>query len=51
MTKKEKQTQTITAILTEKLEKTDRYNEDYLVLKLDNNETIFVFPSKLNTSH
>ena len=38
----------ITAILTEKLDKMDRNLNDYLILKLDNGENIFVFPSKVN---
>ena len=37
----------ITAILIEKLEKTDRNLNDYLILKLVTGEDIFVFPAKV----
>jgi hypothetical protein len=41
----------ITAIINEKLDKTDRNLNDFLILKLANNETIFVFPSKVKKEH
>ena len=41
----------ITAIINEKQEKTDRNLNDCLVLKLANNETILVFPSKVKQIH
>jgi hypothetical protein len=37
---------TINSILSEKLIKYDRNGKDYLLLKLDNGETIFVFENK-----
>lgn len=33
--------------IKEKLEKKDKNNNDYLILKLENQETIFVFDSKV----
>ena len=40
--------QIIKETIQQKLEKKDRNNEDYLILKLNNEETIFVFPSKVD---
>jgi hypothetical protein len=37
---------TINSTINEKLPKTDRNGKDYLLLKLDNNEVIFVFDNK-----
>ena len=42
-----KQQRNITSILTEKKEKMDKNLNDYLILKLANEEVIFVFPSKI----
>lgn len=38
---------TIKGIIKEKLEKTDKNGNEYLILKLENEETIFVFASKV----
>lgn len=37
---------TINSTINEKLTKSDRNGKDYLLLKLDNSEAIFVFESK-----
>jgi hypothetical protein len=37
---------TINSTINEKLEKNDRNGKEYLLLKLDNNEAIFVFDNK-----
>lgn len=39
--------QIIKKTISQKLEKKDKNNEDYLILKLSNEETIFVFPGKV----
>ena len=40
-------TQTIKETINQKLEKTDKNGNNYLILKLDNEEVIFVFASKV----
>jgi hypothetical protein len=40
-------TKNIKGIIKEKLEKTDKNGNEYLILKLENEETIFVFASKV----
>lgn len=40
--------QTIKETINQKLEKKDQNGDDYLILKLDNEKTIFVFPKKVN---
>lgn len=40
-------TRIINSIINEKLTKIDRYQNDYLLLKLDNGESSFIFPSKV----
>ena len=40
----------IEEVLREKLTKKDRFGRDYLLLKLDNDEAIFVFPGRVPTS-
>ena len=37
----------IKEVINEKWEKRDRNNDDYLILKLNNEEVIFVFPGKV----
>jgi hypothetical protein len=37
----------IKEVIKEKLDKTDKNGKVYLILKLDNEETIFVFSSKV----
>ena len=39
--------QIIKETISQKLEKKDKNNDDYLILKLNNEETIFVFPGKV----
>ncbi|MCE8168027.1 MAG: hypothetical protein I3275_05400 [Candidatus Moeniiplasma glomeromycotorum] len=41
-------TRIIKEIINQKLEKRDKNGDDYLVLKLDNEEVIFVFSRKVN---
>ena len=41
-------TKNINGIIKQKLEKTDKNGNEYLILKLENEETIFVFASKIN---
>jgi hypothetical protein len=41
-------TKNIKEVIREKLEKTDKNGRSYLILKLNNDETIFVFSSKVN---
>ena len=38
----------ITSTIEEKLEKVDKNLNDYLILKLTNGETIFIFPAHLS---
>ena len=40
--------QIIKATVSQKLEKRDKNNDDYLILKLDNEETIFVFSGRVS---
>ena len=40
--------QIIKETIRQKLEKKDQKNNDYLILKLNNEETIFVFPGKVS---
>ena len=40
--------QIIKETIRQKWEKKDKNNEDYLILKLNNEETIFVFSSKID---
>ena len=40
--------QIIKETIRQKLEKRDKNNDDYLILKLNNEETIFVFPGKVS---
>ena len=40
--------QIIKETIQQKLEKKDKNNEDYLILKLNNEEVIFVFPGKVS---
>jgi hypothetical protein len=40
-------TRTFKNTINQKLEKTDRNGNEYLILKLGNEETIFVFASKI----
>jgi len=39
--------QIIKETISQKLEKRDKNNDDYLILKLNNEESIFVFPGKV----
>ena len=39
---------TIKETISQKLEKKDKNGDDYLILKLDNEETIFVFSRKVS---
>ena len=39
--------QIIKETINQKLEKKDKNNDDYLILKLNNEESIFVFPRKV----
>jgi hypothetical protein len=41
-------TRIIKEIINQKLEKKDKNNADYLILKLNNEEVIFVFPGKIS---
>ena len=41
-------TKIIEATISTKTLRKDKFNRDYLILKLDNDEKIFVFPSQLN---
>ncbi|MEG7978533.1 MAG: hypothetical protein NY202_01045 [Mollicutes bacterium UO1] len=41
-------TRIIKEIINQKLEKKDKNDDDYLILKLNNEETIFVFPRKVS---
>jgi len=41
-------TKIIKETINQKWEKKDRNGDDYLILKLDNEETIFVFPKKVS---
>jgi hypothetical protein len=34
--------------ISQKKERKDKNNNDYLILELDNKETLFVFPPKVN---
>ena len=40
-------TRTIKETISQKLEKKDRNGNNYLILKLDNDETVFVFAGKV----